>query len=276
MLSVFRHRGHPCLAWFACLSVCAVGACIVLGALKGHHIAHSVLQGGVCVWGGIRYYPKPCVDLSGNLAVQVIEIITGASLIGEPAVHRHVLLLHLADEGLVRFPLELFDAVTLADVRAQVNQGLIGGISHLIGVLGVTGNLNSDCPVVVACGGRTPGAVFFLHIHADAAIIANAIVGACLSGCRGKHIAQGFHAALTYHTMDGDGVNFVVSGTCLVWGNFGIVHQFAVTQCYKPPFQSFSTISAKRMAFSTPYSLANSRTNFWAYFARFSFLDFHR
>ena len=156
------------------------------------------------------------------------------------------------------------------------NSLTVGSISHLIGMLSVTGHLNGDGSVVVACGGRTPGAVFFLHIHTDAAIIANAVVGARPSGCRGKHIAQSFHAALTYHAVDGDGINLVVSGTCLVWGNFGIVHQFAVTQCYKPPFQSFSTISAKRMAFSTPYSLANSRTNFWAYFARFSFLDFHR
>ena len=134
----------------------------MFGARKGHHGAHSKPRGGCFVLagrgclpaaGGLRGRPKAGIDLCRNLAVSVIQIVTGAGLVGKPAVYGHVLLVHLADQGLVRFPLELLDAIALADVHAQVYKGLVRRIRHRIGVGGIAGHLNGDGSVVVAAGG---------------------------------------------------------------------------------------------------------------------------
>lgn len=107
------------------------------------------------------------VDLSGDLTMKVVEIVTGAGLRRKPAVNRHVLLLHLSDKGLVCLPSQCLDPVSLANIGEQGNQSLIGCIRYLVRVGGVACHFNGNGTVVIACRGRAPGTVFLLNGQAD-------------------------------------------------------------------------------------------------------------
>lgn len=92
------------------------------------------------------------VDLVGYLPVPLVEVCAGARLVGEPSMDGHVLLFRLPDEGFVGFPFELLDAVALADVDQQVNEGGVGFRVHRIRLRGVACDFDGDGAVVVRAG----------------------------------------------------------------------------------------------------------------------------
>lgn len=110
----------------------------------------------------------------------------------------HLIRLRLIRERLVLVsqPQELFLAVSLADVRAEGDQLLVDHILKGIRLSRIGRALNGDSPLVVCIGRRTPGAVLFLYIHSDSAILADTVVAACLFGNRQEDIPQCFHRAL--------------------------------------------------------------------------------
>ena len=216
----------------------------MLGARKGHHIAHREPQGGFFILGGLRCHPKPCVDLSGNLAVQVIQIIAGARLVGKPAMHGHVLLGDFSNQGLVTLPQKLLDAVAFADVSAQVNEGSKGFVRDRIGVGGIAGHLNGDGSVVPistrnaiylerAAGG--PGTVFFIHREANGAVLAHHIVGGAVPVCGCKIVTPLLGGPLANNAVDDDGINLAPAGAGFVFRDVGIGYKRAVAHSV-PPF----------------------------------------
>ena len=73
-----------------------------LHELVGLFVGHFRDQ--LCNIHGLLLSFQPPVDLGGNLSVPVIQIIPRAGLGGEPPVNRHILLVHLADQGFIPFP----------------------------------------------------------------------------------------------------------------------------------------------------------------------------
>ena len=66
-----------------------------------------------------------------NLTVATIQPLARTSLVCKPTVYGHILLIHLTDKGLVRFPKQLLDPVTLTDVHQKVNECRIGFLINL-------------------------------------------------------------------------------------------------------------------------------------------------
>lgn len=118
--------------------------------------------------------------------------------------------------ALVGLPQQPLNRVALADIRAQLNKGLPDIGVDCVRVNSIACALNGNGPVVICRAGGTPGAVAFVHNGANAAIVAYAIVTAGPFRCAAELAAQGLHAHLAHHTMDGDGVDFVVPGAVAV------------------------------------------------------------
>lgn len=59
---------------------------------------------------------EPLIYLVRNIAVFSVQIIAGAGLICKPAMHGHILLIHLPDEALVTPPKQLFNAIELVNL----------------------------------------------------------------------------------------------------------------------------------------------------------------
>ena len=76
----------------------------------------------------------------------------------------HLIRLRLITECLILItqPEELFLAVALADIHAELNERLIDHILKRIRLRGVGRTLDSDRPLVIGIAGRTPAAVLFL------------------------------------------------------------------------------------------------------------------
>ena len=168
------------------------------------------------------------VDFLSDGPVALVEILARAGLVCKPAVHGHVLLIHLADQVLVGLPEQLLDAVALADVDQQVDQCGIGLGRHGVGVLGVAGDLDGDGAVVVVSAGAAPGAICFIDGEADGAVLADDVVGGALPvGC-GEVVAALLSRPLADDAMDRDGVDGVIAGAGLVLCDVGVCHQWAV------------------------------------------------
>lgn len=139
----------------------------------------------------------------------------------------HLIRLRLITECLILItqPEELFLAVALADIHAELNERLVDHILKGIRLCGIGRALDGDRPLVVGAGGGTPGAVFLLHIHSHTTVHADAIVAACLSGSRQEDIAQRLHRALPHHAVGRNAVDAVRPLPGVVWAEFRIRYQ---------------------------------------------------
>ena len=181
-------------------------------------------------------------DLGCQIAHAGIHPVTGAALVGKPSVdsQNHLILLWDVIECLILItqPEQLRLAVAPADIGAKLDEALVHHILERIRLSAVTGALDCDGSLVVGCGRGAPRAVLLLHIHPNSAVHANAVVAACLPGCRQKNIAQSFHRALTHHAVRRDAVNVVGALPGMVRAEFGVGHQRAVrvSHIICPPF----------------------------------------
>ena len=144
-------------------------------------------------------------------------------------MHRqhHFIGLRLIRERLVLIakPQELLLAVSLADIHAKSDQLLVNHILKGIRLGRIGRALNGDRPLVVCIGRGTPGAVLFLYIHSDSAILADTVVAACLFGNRQEDIPQCFHRALPHHAVGRNAVDAVRPLPGVVWAEFRIRYQ---------------------------------------------------
>ena len=68
---------------------------------------------------------------------------------------------------LVAQPQELLLAVSLADIHAEPDEGLIHRVPEGVRLLGVRGALDGDSPVIIGAVGGAPGTVLLLYIQAN-------------------------------------------------------------------------------------------------------------
>lgn len=161
-----------------------------------------------------------------------VKPVTRAGFRRKPAVDGHVLLVYLTYEVFISLPKQPGDAVALADVHQQVNEGLVGRVGDRPRVLGNgVRHLDGDGPVVVAGGGGTPRTVGLVHIQADAPVAADAVVAAGLAFLVLEQFAAALHGQVPGHTVDGDGVDGVLALAGMVGGQLGVADQRAVTHC---------------------------------------------
>ena len=193
---------------------------VACGRLGAAVVASGVL-GGVCAQLG--------VDGLRDGTVALVEVLARAGLVGVVAVYGHIAAVGVADAvGLVGRPDQLLDAVTLADVRHQLDQGVVGLVGHCVGVGGGAGHFDGDRAVVILAAGAAPGAVRLIDGQTDGAVFADDVVGAALSVSGREVVAALLRRPLAHDAMDRDGVNGVVAGAGLVFGDIGICHQRAV------------------------------------------------
>ena len=64
-------------------------------------------------------------------------------------------------------PQELLLAVSLADIHAEPDEGLIHRVPEGVRLLGVRGALDGDSPVIIGAVGGAPGTVLLLYIQAN-------------------------------------------------------------------------------------------------------------
>ena len=79
-----------------------------------------------------------------------IEVCTGAALIRVVPVHGHVaavLVIHAV--SLICGPYKLLNTVSLTNINEQVDERGVGLCIDRIRLFGITGDLDSDCAVVV-------------------------------------------------------------------------------------------------------------------------------
>jgi hypothetical protein len=161
--------------------------------------------------------------------VALVEILARAGLVGVVSVDGHVAAVDVVHAvGLVGRPDQLLDAVALADVSHQLDQGAVRCIGDSVGVLGVAGDFDGDGAVVVLTAGSAPGAILLVDGQTDAAVFADDVIGAALSVSGGKIVAALLGRPLAHDAVDRDGVDGVVARAGLVLGDVGISHQRAV------------------------------------------------
>ena len=184
-------------------------------------------------FGGSRYRVGFCgsgAKSGGDLCSQIVETavepVARTGLVGKPAVDSQYHLICLGDVvqclGLVCKPEQLLLAVALADIRTQLDQGLIDLTVHGIGRRGVAGALDGDGPLVIFPAGRTPGTVLLLHAERNPAVRANAIVAAGLTVRADEAVADAFSGGLSHNTVGRDAVNAVRSLPRVVGAEFGV------------------------------------------------------
>lgn len=178
--------------------------------------------------GGVRR-AEALVDLGGDFSVPAVEVGARAALVRVVAVDGHVAAVEVVHAlVLVRRPDELFDAVPLADVGHEVEHRGVGFLGNGVGLFVVAGDFDCDGPVVVHSARGTPRAVALVHAEADAAVVADDVVAGRFLACRLKYLAAALCRYLRNETMDGDGVDFVITRAVFVRADEGIVRERAV------------------------------------------------
>ena len=156
--------------------------------------------------------------------MEVIEIVTRTGLVREPPVNSHVLLVHLADQGLVALPQKGLDPIPAANIHQKVDQGGQGLVRHLVGVLRVGRDFDRDRAVVVGAGRTAPGPVLFLHGQADRTVLPDDVVRGTLAAGGGEVVTALLRRPLSDNTMNRDGVDLMIPGAGPVRADPGIRH----------------------------------------------------
>lgn len=177
---------------------------------------------------GLRRSAQRRSDLHGEIAHAGVHPVAGAALVGKPAMdgQDHFVGLGGVIQGLVLVaqPKQLGFAIALADVHAELDEGLIDHILERIRFRAVAGALDGHGPLVVGIGGRTPAAVLLLNVHTDTTVKADAVVAAGLLGGRREDAAQRLHAALADHAVRRDAVDAVGTLPAVVRAELRVAH----------------------------------------------------
>ena len=177
---------------------------------------------------GIQVIPRTCLGSKVPVAGHVAPA---------PVVHPVSLAIR---------PYQPLDAVSLANIRQQVDKGGQGLLCHLIGTHRLAGHLDRDGPVVILSVGTAPGPVPLLHAQADAAVLPYSIVAGRtiirVVACEVGHVQDLPGSSLPGSAVYGNSINGVVPGAGPVGGQPGASHQRAVThwsrrrpQCRRSP-----------------------------------------
>jgi hypothetical protein len=128
------------------------------------------------------------------------------------------------------------NAVPLADVPAEVNELLQGGIANVpVAADFVIGYLDGNGLIVIVGVRACPCPILFLNVHPDSAVCPDAVIRAGLSGSGSKDVPTGFNGQISRHVMDSDFLDGISPGIGTVWGNFRVVYQRTVTHGFVPP-----------------------------------------
>ena len=262
----------------------------MLGARKGHLIAHNKPQRAVCVLGRLG-----CLLLLRWLCGAVLRIVGRSAVAHNARVGQRISTSGAHIRGVA------LNGVDVLAVNPFNNAGVLdialGGAKKDL-VTGQRG-FGVQLPLVFVVFQRIraarTGRCFGLaqqpervsntkscdkapvneHITPCKAILF-AVVKACIFGIKVVGILRVVVAACVrgFILQVGVGGLFLVSK--LTDSNRKHLGGIAFCHDEKLLSQSFSTISAKRSATSAPYLSANLTRKRWAYLARFSFFDFHK
>lgn len=129
---------------------------------------------------------------------------------------------------------ELFDAVSAADILAEVQQLIQRRVGYgPVTVPCAVADLDGNGPVVVRRVAARPGPSGFVHTKYHISVIPDAVVCAGIPGKRQKGCRAGFRGRNRCHVMDGDSINIRRSGAA-VGGQQHDVSQFAVAHISSP------------------------------------------
>ena len=195
----------------------------------GKGLELSCLQAG-------RHRSSRCAKRSRHLGGQITEAsvqpVSGTRFGGKPSMNRqhHLICRRGVIESfiLVRQPDEFRFPVALADVGAELNEAGVDRIVHSIGVKIVAGALNGNGSLVILPAGRTPATVLLLDTKRHSAVLADAVVTACLTARADEAPADAFRTQLTNNTVGRDAVDAVRSLPGVVRAEFRVCHKWAV------------------------------------------------
>lgn len=125
---------------------------------------------------GAASRPQQSVDPVGKLAIAGVEPVTGAALICKPPVrgqHHFVAFWRVCESFLFATqPQNLVFPVSLADVRAELDQLFVNGRVHSVRICFVAGALDRYGPLVVGVAGAAPAPVTLVYYEDDAGVLA--------------------------------------------------------------------------------------------------------
>ena len=170
--------------------------------------------------------------LGSQIAQAAVQPVTRAGFVGKPAMdgQNHLIGLWRVVQrlGLIRKPDQLLLPVALADIRTQLDQGIVDLAVHGVGCGGVAGALDSNSPLVILPAGGAPGAVLFLHAEGNPAVRADAVVAAGLTVSADEAVADAFSGGLPHNTVGRYPINGMGALTGVVGTQLRVCHQRAV------------------------------------------------
>ena len=168
----------------------SVGVCFLLIGAGLDVVFHAGTAGRGIISAGVAGVSRAeqCVDSVGELPISGIKPVAGARFIREPAVRGEddLVRLRLVCESLLLAaePEHLRFSVSLADVSAELDQFLINCGFHGVWFGLIAGALDRDRSLVVCVAGAAPAPVALVHDQADAAVVPDPVVAACVPAFR--------------------------------------------------------------------------------------------
>ena len=199
-----------------------MGAQAALPALLDHHVDERLLlRFGGCSVGHVVLQAR--CDLRRNVWKFAFEVGAGAGRGSVEAVHGQAAVL-VAGVG------QLLDAVSAADVGAEVEQRRIGLVADVpIRRAAVVGDLDRNSPLVVPRRRAAPRTVGLVAEQADAAVGINGIVGAHLAGFFANDRAEPLQRGIARHVVHCDLADGLAAGSVAVGANGRITYQCGIT-----------------------------------------------
>ena len=181
---------------------------------------------------GIRAGVQRSCNLAGQIAHAGIHPVAGAAFICKPPVDRQNHLVRLRDIVqrfvLIPQPQQHLLAVPLADIDTEFHKAVVDRIAKRIGVSLIAGAFDSDGSLIVFPAGRTPGTVLFFDTKRHTAVIADAIVAACLSVGANETAADTLCRKRPNYAMRSNSVDTVGSLPGMVRAEFGVDYEWTV------------------------------------------------
>ena len=168
----------------------SVSVCLLLIGSGLDVVFHAGTAGRGIISAGVAGVSRAeqCVDSVGELPISGIKPVAGARFIREPAVRGEddLVRLRLVCESLLLAaePEHLRFSVSLADVSAELDQFLINCGFHGVWFGLIAGALDRDRSLVICVAGAAPAPVVLVHDQADAAVVPDPVVAACVPAFR--------------------------------------------------------------------------------------------